>query len=49
LSAQGEERAQGLQVTFGKDSSYNIGCIIAEHPKKSITPQAVLSGCDAEE
>ncbi|KAN0092120.1 hypothetical protein V8E51_017967, partial [Hyaloscypha variabilis] len=35
LSAQGEERAQGLQVTFGPDSPYNIQYIIAEHPKKS--------------
>ncbi|PMD24606.1 hypothetical protein NA56DRAFT_686658 [Hyaloscypha hepaticicola] len=35
LSAQGEERAQGLQVTFGKFSPYNIQYIIAEHPKKS--------------
>jgi hypothetical protein len=34
LSAQGEERAQGLKVTFGKDSPYDIQCIIAEHPKE---------------
>jgi len=34
LSAQGLERAQGLRKVFGKESPYNIGYIIAEHPKK---------------
>ncbi len=34
LSAQGEERAQGLHETFGKQSPYDIQYIIAEHPKK---------------
>ncbi|KAH8758729.1 hypothetical protein F5882DRAFT_337617 [Hyaloscypha sp. PMI_1271] len=34
LSAQGEARAEGLQVVFGKQSPYNINCIIAQHPKK---------------
>jgi hypothetical protein len=34
LSAQGLERAQGLRQVFSKSSSYNIGYILAEHPKK---------------
>ena len=33
LSTQGLERAQGLRQVFGKSSSYNIGYILAEHPK----------------
>lgn len=33
LSALGEARAQRLRKVFGKESGYNIGCIIAEHPK----------------
>ncbi|KAF4626167.1 hypothetical protein G7Y89_g11994 [Cudoniella acicularis] len=36
LSTQGIERAQGLRQVFGKESPYNIQCIIAEHPKKGI-------------
>ena len=38
LSAQGIERAQALRKVFGVDSPYNIGHIIAEHPKKGIPP-----------
>jgi hypothetical protein len=34
LSAQGVDRAQGLQKVFGKDSGYDIQYILAEHPKK---------------
>jgi len=33
LSAQGVERAQGLRQVFAKSSQYNIGYILAEHPK----------------
>ncbi|KAF4334820.1 phosphoglycerate mutase family [Fusarium beomiforme] len=32
LSAQGKERANDLPNVFGKDSPYNIGYIMAEHP-----------------
>jgi len=35
LSEMGVERSQGLVNVFGKSSPYNIGLIIAEHPKKS--------------
>jgi hypothetical protein len=34
LSAAGVTRAQYLPNVFGSDSSYNIGYILAEHPKK---------------
>ncbi|KIN06909.1 hypothetical protein OIDMADRAFT_99361 [Oidiodendron maius Zn] len=34
LSAQGLERANALPQVFGKGSLYNIGHILAEHPKK---------------
>jgi hypothetical protein len=34
LSTQGVNRAQGLVQVFGRDSPYNIGYIIAQHPKK---------------
>lgn len=33
LSAQGVTRAQGLRQVFGANSQYNIGYILAEHPK----------------
>jgi hypothetical protein len=33
LSAQGVTRAQGLRQVFGVTSRYNIGYILAEHPK----------------
>jgi len=33
LSTKGVERAQGLRQVFGKNSQYNIGYIVAEHPK----------------
>lgn len=36
LSAQGLTRAQGLVKAFGKDSSYDIGYIMAEHPDEGI-------------
>jgi hypothetical protein len=35
LSIQGVERSQGLCQVFGANSQYNIGHILAEHPKKS--------------
>ncbi|OCL02746.1 hypothetical protein AOQ84DRAFT_357243 [Glonium stellatum] len=34
LSAQGITRAEGLRQVFGTSSQYNIGYILAEHPKK---------------
>lgn len=34
LSAAGLTRAQGLISVFGASSIYNIGCVIAEKPKK---------------
>ncbi|GFF26190.1 hypothetical protein IFM46972_01680 [Aspergillus udagawae] len=34
LSAQGEARAQRLRKVFGKEGGFNIGYIIAEHPRK---------------
>ena len=37
LSAKGVDRAQGLVKVFGKDSEYNIGYILAEHPKKGLS------------
>lgn len=36
LSAEGEARAQRLRQVFGKESGYNIGYIVAEHPKKGL-------------
>ncbi len=33
LTAQGMQRAKCLRTVFGASSSYNIGYIIAEHPK----------------
>jgi hypothetical protein len=33
LSAQGVDRAEALVNVFGKTSPYNIGYILAEHPK----------------
>lgn len=36
LNAQGEQRAQCLRNVFGASSSYNIGHIMAQTPKKSI-------------
>jgi hypothetical protein len=33
LSAEGVQRAQCLRDVFGSSSAYNIGYIIAEHPK----------------
>lgn len=36
LSAEGVSRAQGLRQVFGKDSQYNIGYILAEHPKSGL-------------
>ncbi|KAK3939374.1 hypothetical protein QBC46DRAFT_150231 [Diplogelasinospora grovesii] len=33
LSAQGVQRSQYLPHVFGKDSGYDIGYILAEHPK----------------
>jgi hypothetical protein len=41
LSTEGVTRAEGLVQTFGKDSNYSIGFIIAEHPKKSISPSSL--------
>jgi hypothetical protein len=38
LSTEGMARAQGLVQTFGASSKYNIGFILVEHPKKSVTP-----------
>ena len=35
LSATGVSRAQQLVQVFGPKSPYNIGCILAQHPKKS--------------
>jgi hypothetical protein len=32
LSAQGVERSQALPGVFGRDSQYNIGYIMAQHP-----------------
>jgi len=58
LSAQGKERAQGLTVTFGKDSPYDIQCIIAEHEKKdgsrdrpydTILPLSKVLGIDVDD
>lgn len=40
LNAQGMQRAQCLRTVFGNSSSYNIGKIIAEQPKSSITPSS---------
>jgi hypothetical protein len=34
LSIQGITRAKALPGVFGPQSSYNIGYILAEHPKK---------------
>ncbi|PVH88162.1 hypothetical protein DL98DRAFT_581380 [Cadophora sp. DSE1049] len=34
LSAQGEQRATGLVNVFGKNSLFDIGYILAQHPKK---------------
>ncbi|KUJ18955.1 uncharacterized protein LY89DRAFT_643510 [Mollisia scopiformis] len=34
LSAEGLERAQGLKRVFGPGSGFDIGCIVAERPKK---------------
>jgi hypothetical protein len=36
LSPQGEARAQHLRQVFGKESGFNIGYIIAEHPKTGL-------------
>jgi hypothetical protein len=36
LSAQGQERADGLRKVFGKESSYNIAYIMAEEPKSGL-------------
>lgn len=36
LSAQGLERAQCLRNVFGSASSYNIGYIMAQTPKRSM-------------
>lgn len=36
LSAQGVVRAQRLRQVFGEKSGFNIGYIIAEHPKKGL-------------
>jgi hypothetical protein len=36
LSAQGVVRAQHLRQVFGENSGFNIGYIIAEHPKKGL-------------
>lgn len=37
LSAQGEARAQRLRNVFGKERGFDIGYIIAEHPKKGLS------------
>jgi len=37
LSVQGEGRAQRLRKVFGKESGFNIGYIIAEHPKNGLS------------
>jgi len=34
LDALGVERSQALVQVFGRDSKYNIGYIVAQHPKK---------------
>jgi hypothetical protein len=34
LSAKGLTRAEALPGVFGTQSAYNIGYILAEHPKK---------------
>lgn len=36
LSSLGLARAQRLRQFFGKDSGFNIGYIVAEHPKKGL-------------
>jgi broad specificity phosphatase PhoE len=36
LSDQGQQRADGLRKVFGKESSYNIGHIMAEEPKSGL-------------
>ena len=36
LSVQGMNRAQGLRQAFGASSQYNIGYVLAEHPKKGL-------------
>jgi hypothetical protein len=41
LSAQGVQRSQCVRSVFGKDSGYNIGYILAQTPKKSMS-QALL-------
>lgn len=41
LSAQGLDRAQGLRKVFSKDSGYDIQYILAEHPKKGISADAL--------
>ena len=42
LSAQGEQRAAGLVNVFGRNSLFDIGYIIAQHPKRgsSVRPSA---------
>lgn len=47
LSAEGEERAQGLKTTFGTESGYDIQFIIAEHPKKGTSPLKSRAAPDA--
>lgn len=37
LSFQGQERAECLRNVFGASSEYNIGYIMAQTPKKSIS------------
>lgn len=37
LSSQGVARAQRLRQFFGKNSAFNIGYILAEHPKKGLS------------
>lgn len=37
LSSQGVARAQRLRQFFGKKSGFNIGYIVAEHPKEGLS------------
>ena len=43
LSVQGMNRAQGLRQVFGASSQYNIGYVLAEHPKKGLSSLLIPS------
>jgi hypothetical protein len=42
LSSQGLARAQRLRQFFGKNSGFNIGYIVAQHPKKGLSTRLFL-------